>query len=97
MLYLSSADWMPRNLIRRVEVAFPVENPDLRKEFITEVFCRRFSAIASNRGNCRPTAPTCRLRPEPRQKASQAQLFFRQNSRNQLNVSPIRKSRGQSN
>ncbi|MCC7464028.1 MAG: polyphosphate kinase 1 [Gammaproteobacteria bacterium] len=29
-LYLSSADWMERNFFRRVEVAFPVQNPRLR-------------------------------------------------------------------
>ena len=25
-LYLSSADWMPRNFLRRVEIAFPIED-----------------------------------------------------------------------
>ena len=30
VIYLSSADWMPRNLDRRVEVAFPVTEPALR-------------------------------------------------------------------
>lgn len=30
-VYLSSADWMPRNLEKRVEVMFPVENPDIRR------------------------------------------------------------------
>jgi len=29
-VYCSSADWMDRNLFRRIEVAFPVESPDLR-------------------------------------------------------------------
>lgn len=35
-VYLSSADWMPRNFERRVEVLFPVEDPALRK-WIREV------------------------------------------------------------
>jgi len=29
-VYCGSADWMDRNLFRRIEVAFPVEAPDLR-------------------------------------------------------------------
>jgi polyphosphate kinase len=30
-IYLSSADWMPRNLERRVELMFPVEDPAIRE------------------------------------------------------------------
>ncbi len=35
-LWLSSADWMPRNFFRRVEVAFPVEDKKLRRRVIDE-------------------------------------------------------------
>ena len=35
--FLSSADWMPRNLHRRVEIMFPVESPALREQIRQEV------------------------------------------------------------
>ncbi|WP_026287793.1 polyphosphate kinase 1 [Thioalkalivibrio sp. ALJ24] len=35
-LYLSSADWMPRNFFRRVEVAFPVTDPAMRDRVAEE-------------------------------------------------------------
>lgn len=35
-LYLSSADWMRRNMTRRVELAWPVEQPALRQRVIDE-------------------------------------------------------------
>jgi polyphosphate kinase len=35
--YLASADWMPRNLDRRVEVMFPVESERLREQIRLEV------------------------------------------------------------
>ena len=38
VLYLSSADWMDRNLFRRVEVAFPVLDPKLKARVIKEGF-----------------------------------------------------------
>jgi len=35
-LYLSSADWMNRNMMRRVELAWPVTDPNLRQRLIDE-------------------------------------------------------------
>jgi len=32
-----SADWMPRNFFRRVELLFPIEDPDLRKRIIEDI------------------------------------------------------------
>ena len=36
-VWCSSADWMPRNFIRRVEVAFPIEDPALRDRIVDEL------------------------------------------------------------
>ncbi|QVL29957.1 polyphosphate kinase 1 [Telmatocola sphagniphila] len=36
-VYIGSADWMDRNLSRRVEVVFPIEQPDLKKRVIDEI------------------------------------------------------------
>ena len=36
VLYLSSADWMNRNMMRRIEVAWPVEDPVLRQRILDE-------------------------------------------------------------
>ncbi|TVP80590.1 polyphosphate kinase 1 [Thioalkalivibrio sp.] len=35
-LFMSSADWMPRNFFRRVEVAFPIKDPKLRERAAEE-------------------------------------------------------------
>jgi len=35
-LYLSSADWMSRNMFRRIEVAWPIRNVALRQRVIDE-------------------------------------------------------------
>jgi len=36
-VFLGSADWMPRNLIRRIEVVFPVIEPRLRNRVFDEI------------------------------------------------------------
>jgi polyphosphate kinase len=37
-VYCASADWMERNLYKRVEVAFPILDPELRQRIIKETF-----------------------------------------------------------
>lgn len=37
LVYLSSADWMPRNFERRVEVMFPIESPELKERIVHEI------------------------------------------------------------
>ena len=36
-VFLSSADWMPRNFTRRVEVMFPVDDPTLQRKICKEI------------------------------------------------------------
>ncbi|HVU33005.1 MAG TPA: polyphosphate kinase 1 [Opitutaceae bacterium] len=36
-VYLGSADWMPRNFFRRVEMLFPIDDPELRRRIIEDV------------------------------------------------------------
>ena len=36
-IYLGSADWMPRNFYRRVEVMFPIEAAELRERILHEI------------------------------------------------------------
>jgi len=44
-VYIGSADWMDRNLIRRVEVVFPVEVPELKRRLIDEILA---TSLADN-------------------------------------------------
>jgi polyphosphate kinase len=101
-LYLASADWMPRNFYRRVEIAFPIESPRLRDEVINEVLPR----FLTDYGKARELeADGSYVRPKAEDGAprSQAQLQFREHSRRQakklaekqrvakMRLSPIRK------
>jgi polyphosphate kinase len=79
-VFLSSADWMPRNFYRRIELAFPVENPTLRDQIINEVLpsflhdrvkARELQSDGSYR----------RLKPEGSEPRAQAQWHFREVSR----------------
>src|SRR5438874_12460903 len=42
-VYIGSADWMDRNLSRRVEVVFPIEQADLKHRLINEVLATSLS------------------------------------------------------
>jgi polyphosphate kinase len=36
-VFISSADWLPRNFFRRIELAFPIEDGNLRERIISEI------------------------------------------------------------
>lgn len=53
-VYLGSADWMPRNLDRRVELVFPVEEERLRERIL-----RGISLLLQDNENAREMRPDC--------------------------------------
>jgi len=42
-VFVMSADWMPRNFFRRLEITFPIEEPALRKRICNEIFPTLFA------------------------------------------------------
>ncbi|MBI5388340.1 MAG: polyphosphate kinase 1 [Verrucomicrobia bacterium] len=48
-VYLSSADWMPRNFFKRIETVFPVEDGNLRDRLIQEVLAVSLADTAKAR------------------------------------------------
>jgi polyphosphate kinase len=74
-VYLASGDWMPRNFVRRVDVAFPVEQPDLKKRILEEILALmcadnlKASALQAD-GSYR------RLQPEPGSQPVRSQEQF---------------------
>ena len=43
-IYMGSADWMPRNLDKRVEIMFPVEDPQAKAQ-AKHIFCSRMEPM----------------------------------------------------
>jgi polyphosphate kinase len=77
-IFLGSADWMPRNFHRRIEIMFPVEDGALRERIVDEVLAANLA------DNCRarllrPDGTYEAARPAAGQKAhrSQAELMRR--------------------
>lgn len=81
-IFLASADWMPRNFVRRVEIAFPIEAPALRDEIIDDVLPKFLHDRVKAR-ELQPDGSYRRMKPEGKELREQAQLQFRERSRRQ--------------
>ncbi len=75
-VYLGSADWMPRNLFRRVEVVFPLLDPGIRKR-ITDVIIPGYLSDCVKARVLGPDGVYTRAVCPPGQEPQQAQLHFR--------------------
>jgi len=74
-VYLSSADWMPRNFFRRVEVLFPVDDSGLRRRLLDEVLAARLADNVNARVLL-PDGSYRRVAPAPREPRRDSQLEF---------------------
>ncbi len=82
LVYLGSADLMPRNLYRRVEVLFPIEADNLLAQIRNDIIPAYLTDNVKAR-ELRPDGTYVRLRPGSNEKPMQAQLHFREWAREQ--------------
>jgi polyphosphate kinase len=71
-VYLASADWMGRNLFRRIEVAFPVLDPELKARVVAEGLTP-YLGDSRDAWELSEDASYTRTKPKPRTQASSAQ------------------------
>jgi polyphosphate kinase len=75
-VYLSSADWMPRNFYSRFEIAFPIKDAALRR-FVRDVILEAALQDNVKGSQLKPDGTYERLRPAPQARAMRSQEFFR--------------------
>lgn len=74
-IYIGSADWMPRNLNRRVEIVCPVDDPRLRKALKDEVLAAYLRDNVNAR-ELQPDGSYQRIRPAVGEEAFDSQMYF---------------------
>ena len=74
-LYLSSADWMPRNFFNRFEMAFPILDP-LLKKYVKTGILKQSLADRVKAWQLRPDGTYLKTRPSSRSEAIRSQFHF---------------------
>jgi polyphosphate kinase len=86
-VYVGSADWMDRNLSRRVEVVFPIEQPDLKHRVIEEILALSLADRVKAR-QLLPDGSYQRLRPAEGETPLRSQSRFLELAQEQERKSP---------
>ncbi|MHC5537287.1 polyphosphate kinase 1 [Singulisphaera rosea] len=89
-VFLSSADWMPRNFRRRVEIMFPIEDPRLQNRIVEGIL----SVVLMDNVKARALQPDATyLRvppPKPGEPVIRSQVEFQNMARELSTTDPIR-------
>jgi polyphosphate kinase len=74
-LYIGSADWMPRNLNRRVEVVAPVDDPKL-KAYLKNTVLDAYLRDNANAAELQPDGSYRRVPPTDEEERFDSQMYF---------------------
>ena len=77
LIYFSSADWMPRNLNRRVETLIPVDDPTVRRQVMDQIMTANLNDT-SNSWDLQPSGKYVRRKVDA-EEAFSAHGYFMQN------------------
>jgi polyphosphate kinase len=86
-VFLSSADWMPRNFLRRVEVMFPIDDVTLRDRVIDEILALSLGDNVKAR-RLLPDGSYERVRPDGRPPL-RSQVRFMELAREKAQAGPV--------